>query len=242
MTSTCFSVLTTKLVRAHELRMPVVVSFVSQKGGVGKSTLARALLAVASHGMRARLADLDPNQASVVAWEATRRKAGTSPAYDVVGYRSVADALVGGQNLDLLILDTPGGIGRETLDVAYASHLIVQPTGASADDLKPAVLTFHELVKAGLPKSRLAAAISRVLSSEEEAIARAYLEDAGYAVLAGAVMEKRAYRLAQNHGHAITETDVARLNEQADALMAALLDRVAEGIGQRPDEKKRSNS
>jgi chromosome partitioning protein len=30
--------------------MPIVVAFVSQKGGVGKSTLARALLAVAAHG------------------------------------------------------------------------------------------------------------------------------------------------------------------------------------------------
>jgi chromosome partitioning protein len=45
--------------------MPIIVSFVSQKGGVGKSTLARALLAVAAHTMKVRLADLDPHQASV---------------------------------------------------------------------------------------------------------------------------------------------------------------------------------
>ena len=42
--------------------MPVIVAFVSQKGGVGKSTLARGLLAVAAHVMKARLADLDPQQ------------------------------------------------------------------------------------------------------------------------------------------------------------------------------------
>jgi chromosome partitioning protein len=222
--------------------MPVVVSFVSQKGGVGKSTLARALLAVASHGMRARLADLDPNQASVVAWEATRRRTGVRPAYDVIGYRSVREAIAAGQDLDLLILDTPGGTGRVTLDLARASHLIVQPTGASADDLKPAVLTFHELVKLGVPISRLAAAICRILSSEEEAVARAYLDDAGYTVLDGAVMEKRVYRLAQNRGHAIVETTVARLNQQADTLMAALLDRVTVEIGRGSTEKKWSKS
>ena len=40
--------------------MPVVVAFISQKGGVGKSTLARALGAVAaSAGLKVRLADLD---------------------------------------------------------------------------------------------------------------------------------------------------------------------------------------
>jgi chromosome partitioning protein len=49
--------------------MPIVVAFVSQKGGVGKSTLARALLAVASHVMTVRLADLDPYQASVMEME-----------------------------------------------------------------------------------------------------------------------------------------------------------------------------
>lgn len=219
--------------------MPVVVAFVSQKGGVGKSTLARALLAVAAHGMKARLADLDPNQASVVAWEATRRKRGARPNYDVVGYRDLHDALVAGRDLDLLIVDTPGGTGRNTLEIARASHLVVQPTGASADDLKPAVLTFHELVQGGVPKARLIAAICRVLSSEEEDVARAYILDAGYAVLDGAVMEKSAYRLAQNRGQAITETTVAKLNAQADALMAALLEKVTDAIGRPAQIQKR---
>jgi chromosome partitioning protein len=43
--------------------MPVVVAFVSQKGGVGKSTLARALATFAvAHGLRTKLADLDVQQ------------------------------------------------------------------------------------------------------------------------------------------------------------------------------------
>lgn len=207
--------------------MAVVVSFVSQKGGVGKSTLARALLAVAAHSMTARLADLDPQQASVVAWErARRRNRVVGPPCEVVPYRSFRDALAASSDVDLLIVDTPARTSRTTLEIAKQSNLVVQPTGASADDLSPAILTFHELVKEGVPKDRLAIAICRVLSDGEEATVRAYVEDAGYTALPGAIPERIAYREAQNRGRAITETMTAKLNAQADALIDALLKRV----------------
>jgi len=207
--------------------MPVVVSFLSQKGGVGKSTLARALLAVAAHAMKVRLADLDPNQASVVAWERTRAANGAMPHCGVSGYTSIAEAVGDSADVELLVVDTPGGTNAATLEVARRSHLIVQPTGPSADDLVPAILTFHELVKAGIPKERLVVAIARVLNAGEAATVRAYVEDAGYGVLDGAIFEKAAYREAQNRGRAITETKLATLNRQADALIEALLKAIA---------------
>src|SRR5262249_27824468 len=158
----------------------IVVSFVSQKGGVGKSTLARALLAVAAHSMAARLADLDPQQASVVAWEqARKRNRVVGPPCEVIPYRSFRDALAASGDVDLLVLDTPAHTSRTTLEIAKQSHLIVQPTGASADDLRPAVLTFHELTKEGIPKDRLAMAVCRTLSDGEDATVRAFVQDAG---------------------------------------------------------------
>lgn len=208
------------------LYMPVVVAFISQKGGVGKSTLARALLAVAAHSMKARLADLDPQQGSVVAWERTRQRHGAVPACEVVAYATAQEALAAGRDVELLIIDTPARTSRATLEIARHAHLIVQPTGASADDLKPAVLTFHELVKAGIPKQRLAMAVSRVLSAGEEATIHAYVADAGYEVLAGAIGERIAYREAQNRGRAITETTQAKLNEAAETLIESLLEKV----------------
>ena len=210
--------------------MPVVVSFISQKGGVGKSTLARALLAVAAHGLKVRLADLDPRQASVVAWERTRERNAVLPPCEVVPYATLQDALAASADVDLLIIDAPGSTSRTTADIVRHSHLVVQPTGASADDLQPTVLTFHELVKAGLPRGRLVAAICRVLSAGEAGVVRAYMKDAGYEVLPGAIFERTAYRQAQNRGQAITETSVAALNKQADALIEALLNKVADEI------------
>ena len=64
----------------------------------------------------------------------------------------------------------------------------------------------------------------------EEAAARAYVQAAGYEVLAGSIPEKPKYREAHNRGAAITETTNAKLNRRADALMDALLQKVTEGI------------
>jgi chromosome partitioning protein len=210
--------------------MPIVVSFVSQKGGVGKSTLARALLAVASHVMQARLADLDPYQASVTEWERARERSDAQPACDVAAYASPEEAIEASNDVELLIIDTPARATRETVWIAEHSHLVVQPTGPSADDLRPAVLTFHELVRAGIPRERLVTAICRTLSPAEEERTRAYVHSAGYEVLAGAVPERIAYREAQNRGHAITETNLAALNAQADRLIEALLMKVTNAI------------
>jgi chromosome partitioning protein len=213
--------------------MPVIIAFVSQKGGVGKSTLARALLAVAGRIMRARVADLDPQQASVVEWERVREKDDPGAGCEVVAYDSAAEAIAQGGDVELLILDTPAHASRATLEIAKRSHLVVQPTGASADDLRPAVLLFHELVKAGVPRERLVAAICRVLTDTEEAAARAYMQAAGYEVLDGAILERTQYRQAQNRGRAITETTTAKLNQRADALMVALLRKVMKGLERR---------
>ena len=210
--------------------MPVIVSLVSQKGGVGKSTLARALLAVAAYTMKTRLADLDHRQASVVAWERARARHGATPVGEVVAYRTVGEALDASRDIELLIIDAPAGTSPATLEIARRSHLVVQPTGASADDLVPGVLTFHELVQEGIAKERLVFAICRVLSEGEADVARAYVTDAGYEVLPGALHERIGYREAQNRGKAITETKSAKLNQEADALMEALLQKVLREI------------
>ena len=107
--------------------------------------------------------------------------------------------------------------------------MIVQPSGPSRDDLIPAVREFHALTKAGIPNERLAFALNRVGTSAEEVAARAYLEQAGYTVLAGTLRDRPAYRQAQNTGHSITETRFAGLNERADTLIQSLIDRVTNG-------------
>jgi chromosome partitioning protein len=207
--------------------MAAVVAFVSQKGGVGKSTLSRALAReAAAGGLRVKVADLDTQQGTSVDWHRQRLNASIEPVVSVEAFATAAQALGVANGFDILILDGPARTSQATLEIARAANMVVQPTGASLDDLRPAVREFHALVKAGVPPARLAFALNRIGTPAEEAETRAYLVEAGYAVLDGCLLERPAYRQAQNAGHAITETRYVALNERADALIQSLIDRV----------------
>jgi chromosome partitioning protein len=207
--------------------MAVVVAFVSQKGGVGKSTLARALAREgAKSGLRVKLADLDTQQGTAVDWHRTRLAAGVEPVISAEAYATAAQALAVAPQYDLLVLDGPARTSAATLEIARNSSVVVQPTGAAADDLRPAIREFHALARAGIPKVKLVFALNRIGTDAEESDARRYIEDAGYEALPGSLPERAGYRIAQNAGYAITETRFAPLNERADALLQALIDRI----------------
>ena len=207
--------------------MTTIIAFVSQKGGVGKSTLARALAREAVvGGLKTKIADLDTQQGTSVDWHRTRLHAGIEPVVSAEAYATAGQALQAAEHFDLLIIDGPARTSKGTLDIARVADLVVQPTGASVDDLRPAVREFHALVKEGISKDKLAFALNRIGTANEEAEARAYVREAGYAALAGCLLERPAYRKAQNTGHAVTETSYAGLNAKADALIQALIDKV----------------
>jgi chromosome partitioning protein len=205
----------------------VVVAFVSQKGGVGKSTLARGFAALlARAGLKVRIADLDVQQHTVAEWDKIRQANAVARSFDVRMYPSVQPAVDDAADVEILVLDAPGRASQATLKIASAAHLVIQPTGGGVDDLRPGVLLFHELVAAGIERARLAFALCRTHPDEEED-ARTYLEHAGYNVLPGALPEQAEYRTALNRGRSITETARKDLNARADALMLELMGRVA---------------
>ncbi|SFU83001.1 chromosome partitioning protein [Nitrosomonas eutropha] len=207
--------------------MTAIVAFVSQKGGVGKSTLARALAREAAvGGLRVKIADLDTQQGTSVDWHRLRLSQNIKPVISVEAFATAAQALEAIYGYDLLIIDGPARTSSATLEISRAADLIVQPSGASRDDLIPAVREFHALSKADISKERLAFALNRIGTRAEEAAARIYLQQAGYNVLDGSLCDRPAYRQAQNTGHSITETRYSGLNEKADMLIQSLIDRV----------------
>ena len=205
--------------------MPVVVAFVSQKGGVGKSTLARALVTFAARvNLTAKLADLDVLQRTAIAWEQSRLRHNVTPLVRVEAFANASQALQLASRQNLLILDTPGQIADDTAEVARRSHFIVQPTSPSADDLPLSLLVFQVLEGMGIPRDNLAFALCRVLSRAEEKFARSHLANAGYRVLEGAIFEHLKYREAMKMGRSIGETGKKSLDARVDALIGDLLD------------------
>jgi chromosome partitioning protein len=210
--------------------MALIVGMVSQKGGVGKSTLARLVAReYALAGWTVKIADLDVSQGTSFNWQSRRLQAGIEPIIPVERFGTVEQALKIGDHYDLVILDGPPHSTAGTLKIAEASLLTVLPTGLSLDDLEPSVLLAHELRKRGVKADKMAFSLSRVGDSETEiAEARDYITQAGYRVLAGSLPEKTAYRRASDEGRSLTETRFPSLNRRSDELAQGIVDLITQ--------------
>ena len=125
----------------------MLVSLVSQKGGVGKSSLARTLAAeFTKHGWDTLLADTDYQQSTSFRWCERRKSDNTLRSVESRLFRLVSDAIrADNSDYDLVILDGAPQSSKGTLDAARASTLTIIPTGTSVDDLEPAIKLANEL-------------------------------------------------------------------------------------------------
>jgi chromosome partitioning protein len=205
--------------------MAIFIGMVSQKGGVGKSTLARLVAReYAKANWTVKIADLDVSQGTSFNWQARRLQHELEPAIPVERFGTVEQAVKTGTQYDLIILDGPPHSTSGTLKIAEASELVVLPTGLSLDDLEPSVLLAHELVKRGTARPKIVFVLCRVGESEAEITeARTYIDQAGYTVLKGEIPEKTAYRRASDEGRTLTETRFPTLNERSDVLVQSLV-------------------
>lgn len=206
--------------------MALTIGVVSQKGGVGKSTLARLIAReYALAGWSIKIADLDVSQGTSFNWQSRRLQSGLEPVIPVERFGSVEQALKIGDHYDLVILDGPPHSTAGTLKIAGASLLTVLPTGLSLDDLEPSVLLAHELRKRGTATGKIVFALSRVGDSESEIQeAREYIQQAGYGVLPGSLPEKTAFRRASDEGRSLTETRFPSLNKRSDEMAQGIVD------------------
>lgn len=207
--------------------LPVVVAFCSQKGGVGKSTLARALACAAAkeNGVKVRIVDADELQETAHAWSTRRAEQGIKPQISVIVPHRFTDLKqLAAPDDDILIIDAPGRASRDTLVIAKQAHLIVQPSAGSGDDLLPGMALYRELEEEGIPRERLVWALSRVDSEAEERDLRQFLNEQGWQVLKGCLFNRSAYKRAMDSGLSVTETPFKSLNEKAAELVDSLND------------------
>jgi chromosome partitioning protein len=211
--------------------MATIIGIVSQKGGVGKSTIARLLAReYAQAGWNAKIADLDVAQGTSFNWQARRLRNDISPAVSVERFGTVEQALRVVDHYDLLILDGPPHSTAGTLRIAQASDIVILPSGLALDDLEPSVLLAQDLVQKGVPDAKLTVAFCRVGDSEAElAEARGYVSQAGFRTITEAMPERVAYRRAFDQGRSATETTFISLNEKADAMAQSIINLINQG-------------
>lgn len=209
--------------------MTYKLAMVAQKGGVGKSTLARIIAVEATKGgLRAKIADLDTQQATCVKWTARRAQNGIEPQIRAEPFRTVQAALQDAPGFDLYIFDGAPHSSVETRQACQAADMVVIPTSEGLDDLEPSVVLANNLMKEGISASKIAFALCITSDSEREiAGAREYLAQTPYTVLNGEIPFRSAFKTSMDKGKAITETSFPTLRKRADAMAQNIIDAVA---------------
>lgn len=200
--------------------MALKIGILSQKGGVGKSTLVRALaVEYARNDWLVKIADMDLKQKTMTEWNCIRMENKVSPSLAVEPFAKVRDALKQDAHYDLIIFDGVGQADKQTLEIAQNCHLVVLPTGVTRDDLVPQVKLAHEFRKKGIKANQITFVLSRVGKSKTEQVAaKEFIEEAGY-YCAGLIQERTSIGQCHDNGQAANETRYSSINKVIDGLI-----------------------
>lgn len=200
--------------------MSIKISCLSQKGGVGKSTLIRALaVEFAKNDWAVKIADMDIKQRTATDWNCIRMQNNIEPVIAVEPFSKVRDALKQHAAYDVMLFDASGQSDAQTLEIAVMCDLNILPCGIARDDLLPQVRLAHELTRAGIDNKRIVFSISRAGDSKvEQDAAVQYINEAGYKML-GIVREKVSISKCQDIGLAANETRYKSVNKEVDDLI-----------------------
>ena len=206
----------------------MIISLISQKGGVGKSALSR-LIAVeyANAGWAVKIGDLDTGQGSTTKWKARRDQNGIAPEIPVEKYATVDRAINDAENYDLMVLDGPAFAERRGISMAQASDLIIIPAGYSLDDMDPQIETAYELEEKGIDSDQIVFIFCRAEgSASEDAAARLYMKKARVNVLGPVFPERPSIRQAHNTGRAASEVSYLSIKSKVLLLAQAIADKL----------------
>lgn len=207
--------------------MTTIIAVISQKGGAGKSTIAR-LLAVegARREHQVKIADLDLMQGTAMNWNMRRQRAGREPVIEVQTFGAVDQAIRDKSRFDLLVLDGAPHASTQTAQAAKAADLVVIPTKSTLDDLTAALGLARELVAKGSAKpSRVLFVVNQTTDSGTEAAeARQWLLEGGFPVTEGHIPLKTGYSRALDAGDGLTEAKHPSLQSRARVIAGEIFD------------------
>ncbi|EPM83126.1 ParA family protein [Pseudomonas syringae] len=218
-----------------------IIAVLQQKGGVTKSTLARAIAteaaragldtlladikstlarAIATEAARAGLdtllADINPQQQTSYLWSVARDEASLQPRVDSTVYHRSDKLIREAEGRQLVVVDGGPHASNQSLEIAKVASVIVIPTGVTKDDLREALKLGTEFVAEGVPRTKLLYILSRTPQSDRELdSARSNIEAFGFACATGSIPLSTGYGAAMDLGLAITETRFKGLNDKA---------------------------
>ena len=201
------------------------ILFTSQKGGVGKSTLARsAAVALAYAGRKVLLADFDVDQRTCMRWQAQRVARALEPKIDVEAFSK--EKKLGRVEFDYedVVIDTRGQLD----ELSWIS----QPRQTSSSFLRAFHLTMYRRRYAssnrcampGVPSARIAIVFCRTGGSKKQGqLARSILEMNRIAVLNAVLPQKDGFISLYATGRTGREAPQPKLRSVALAVDEALL-------------------
>jgi chromosome partitioning protein len=209
--------------RSMAKKTPMTAAFVSQKGGVGKSTLARVLAIGAIHrGRKTLLADFDLDQLTCVEWGAARMRASLEPEVDARAFKSLKRLRKENGAVDFIVADTRGLADDLSTEISEDSDVVFLPTGVSQDDLRPTLSLARKLARRGA-EGRLVMVLSKIGRSEpqfERAVET--IEDAGFELLSEHWPQRDGFQTDLDAGRAGREARNPYLREIAERMEQAL--------------------
>jgi chromosome partitioning protein len=204
-----------------------IIGVVSQKGGVGKSTLCQLIAReAAAQGKQAKILDFDVKQMTSTDWVRTRLERDLSPAVDAEPTSNINKSLKQNRGYDIVVLDGAAGTPKRTAELVSECDLVILPTGASKADLVPTLALAKRIAGMSHEADGPIFALCRILTAAEAAEARNAIGAAGFTTLDGELIERPGYRQAQNFGRSASETNYPSLNDRARRLAQAILDRL----------------
>ena len=206
---------------------PLTVSFVGQKGGVGKSALARLFAVGAAYrGLNPLLADFDLEQLTCVEWNAIRLQNSVEPDLDVRSFKSLKKLRKREDRAGVVVVDTRGLADDLTQEIAQESDVAFLPTGPSGDDLRPTLALARKLTKHGA-EGRVVLVLARVGRSDAQ-VQKAVetIEASGFELLGEQWPQRDGFQIDLDAGRAGREARNPHLREAAERMESALFARL----------------
>lgn len=186
----------------------MILSFLSQKGGVGKTTLSINIAGLyAADGARTLLIDADP-QASSVSWSAVRT---AEPLFPVVGmakgnlHKDLPDLR---RQYDVVVIDGAPRVNEIARSAIIASDLIIIPVQPSPVDIWASQETVQLVNEARIYRESLKAAFvinRKIVNTAIGRDVRHALADFGYPILQTHISQRVAFAESLAQGMTVFE-------------------------------------